>query len=534
MRCVQRGPDAEPAVLWNAGLQAHRRRRPRMACLNTRLSIIDPRPDANQPMANAAGDVWVAYNGEVYDWAADARTLSAAGFHFRTRSDTEFILHAYEHWGLASSSGCAACLRWPSWICANEPVYVVRDRLGLKPVVYAHRPDGFAFASTVRALLPWLPCRRARSSRRRASMPFSRTGRFPRRERCLRGMRRLPPAHYLRYDLASAQSDRARVLATRGIDDPWLPTLDAAIQMRTVADRPLGLFLSSGIDSACVACRLAGMGHAGLQTFTAAFPGTSFDESADARATRGAPRVAKCSPSRSRSASRAISLASSPISTSRSPTRAACRCGNSPAKRRATSRSFWAATGATSCLAGISATRSICAPAGGAESCCRGCERLRSSAARGWQRIAEELRLDWRSAYVLRFSGMMPRERSVPASRISRRQPALLAHAGDYGPCRPRDAARNRPPELFARLHSAQGRPLHDGAWARNARAVPRPSLCGLRHWPSCGAAISPRPPNCFLRRRWRQLPISTLSRARSGASIRPSPAGCGVIWRPG
>ena len=64
-------------------------------------------------MGNAAGDVWIAYNGEVYDWAADARELEAAGYAFRTRSDTEFILHAYEHWGID---------------CVDAPARHVRDR----------------------------------------------------------------------------------------------------------------------------------------------------------------------------------------------------------------------------------------------------------------------------------------------------------------------------------------------------------------------------------------------------------------------
>ena len=96
-----RGPDAESVVLFNASLKRTDAPAPN-GLLSTRLSIIDPRPEANQPMANAAGDVWIAYNGEVYDWAADAKTLDCRPASiFRTHSDTEFILHAYEHWGLA-------------------------------------------------------------------------------------------------------------------------------------------------------------------------------------------------------------------------------------------------------------------------------------------------------------------------------------------------------------------------------------------------------------------------------------------------
>src|ERR687896_1266361 len=83
-----RGPDAEHT----AGFHNNR-------LFHARLSIIDPRPEADQPMANDSGDVWIVYNGEVYDWESDAARLRAGGARFRTRSDTEFILRGYEAWG---------------------------------------------------------------------------------------------------------------------------------------------------------------------------------------------------------------------------------------------------------------------------------------------------------------------------------------------------------------------------------------------------------------------------------------------------
>ena len=117
----RRGPDAEHArVLGRRRFSRSDAPAPN-ALLHTRLSIIDPRPVADQPMGNADGDVWICYNGEVYDWAADARELEAAGYAFRTRSDTEFILHAYEHWGIDGlSRGCAACSRSRSSTCAGS------------------------------------------------------------------------------------------------------------------------------------------------------------------------------------------------------------------------------------------------------------------------------------------------------------------------------------------------------------------------------------------------------------------------------
>jgi asparagine synthase (glutamine-hydrolysing) len=89
----RRGPDSQHALLWDAQFGATSG--PVVnALLHTRLSIIDPRPEADQPMSNDAGDIWISYNGEVFDWQADADALRREGARFRTRSDTEYILRA--------------------------------------------------------------------------------------------------------------------------------------------------------------------------------------------------------------------------------------------------------------------------------------------------------------------------------------------------------------------------------------------------------------------------------------------------------
>jgi asparagine synthase (glutamine-hydrolysing) len=403
-----RGPDAEGATLWTADLKRADAPAPN-GLLSTRLSIIDPRPDANQPMANAAGDVWIAYNGEVYDWASDAKTLSAAGFRFRTHSDTEFILHAYEHWGLRFIERLRGMFALAILDLRQRTAYIVRDRFGLKPIVYAHRPDGFAFASTVRALLPWLPsAERQLSAESIDAFLAHRT--IPAPRTVFAGMRRLPAAHYLRYDLASGKLTEHEYWRPEASSAPWLSTLDAAIQMRTVADRPLGLFLSSGIDSSVVACRLAGMGHSGLQTFTAGFPGSSFDESGEARATAthlGLPNLS-------------IAVSNRIVD-------------DFPRLVADLDEPFADPSSVPMWQLAREATRHVKVVLGGdgGDELFGGYKRyakhlrtrwrrgtslpwLKASSTtggRGWQRVAEELRLDWRSAYVLRFSGLRPRQR---------------------------------------------------------------------------------------------------------------------------
>ncbi len=209
----QRGPDAEHMRFWDDTLQPTTTAAPN-ALLHTRLSIIDPRPLADQPMDNATGDVWIAYNGEVYDWAADAETLRAAGYAFRTRSDTEFILHAYEHWGIDFVSRLRGMFAFAILDLRQRALYLVRDRLGLKPIVYAHRDDGFAFASTTRALLPWLP-REARAFAADGIDAYLAHRTIPAPRTIFASIARLPPAHWLRYDLDDRPRGNARILAAR-------------------------------------------------------------------------------------------------------------------------------------------------------------------------------------------------------------------------------------------------------------------------------------------------------------------------------
>lgn len=404
----QRGPDAERVQAWDTEFRPASLPAPN-ALLNTRLAIIDPRPEADPPIANDGGDIWIAYNGEVYDWSADAAILSNEGFRFRTRSDTEFILHAYEHWGIDFVSRLRGMFAIAILDLRRRALFVIRDRFGLKPIVYAHRQDGFAFASTVRALLPWLPTdARAFSPSGIDAYLAHRT--IPAPRTIFANIARLPPAHYLRYDLATGSVSSVEYWRPEASPEPWLPTFDAAIRMRTVADRPLGLFLSSGVDSSAIACRLAAMKFGTLQTFTAAFTGTSFDESADAGRTAqtlGLPNHAIPMNIRiTDDFDRIIADLDEPFADpscvptwylSRETTRhVKVVLGGDGGDELFAGYKRYAKHLRTGWRSGIR-LRSARPPAG-----------ISGSA---WQRLVEELRLDCASAYVLRFSGFTPGER---------------------------------------------------------------------------------------------------------------------------
>jgi asparagine synthase (glutamine-hydrolysing) len=396
-----RGPDAERALQWTRDLQATNEAAPN-GLLSTRLAIIDLRAVAEQPMANIRRDVWISYNGEVYDWASDAKTLMAAGYEFRTRSDTEFVLHAYEHWGIDFVRRLRGMFAIAILDLRHRSLYVVRDRFGLKPVVYARRNDGFAFASTVRALLPWVPMEsRTFSAEGIDAYLAHRT--IPAPRTIFAGLDRLRAAHYLRYDLRTGGLSDHEYWRPEGSTEPWLSTFDDAIGMRMVADRPVGLFLSSGIDSSAMACRLAGSGYGGLKTFTVGFPGTDYDESADARIVArrlGFPNVIVDMPSGiAEDFPRIVAALDEPFADPSSfPMWYLCREATRQVKVALSG------TGGDELFGGYKRygkhvrTRwrsGIVLP------------WLRSSGrigGRGWRRLVEELRLDWRSAYVLRFN----------------------------------------------------------------------------------------------------------------------------------
>ena len=144
----RRGPDARHALLWDArfretaGGVAN-------ALLHARLSIIDPRPEADQPMANDAGDIWISYNGEVFDWQADADGLRREGVVFRTRSDTEYILRSYEARGIDFIPRLRGMFAFAIVDLRTQRVLLVRDRAQAARVAASEAAhDGGVIAAT--------------------------------------------------------------------------------------------------------------------------------------------------------------------------------------------------------------------------------------------------------------------------------------------------------------------------------------------------------------------------------------------------
>lgn len=276
-----RGPDAAHVAAFDGQLQpVEQAAETPHALVHARLSIIDPRPEADQPMASDDGQVWLCYNGELYGWQEEGAAL-ATQRPFRTRSDTEFILRAYQAWGMP---GMLERLRGMFAFALFDrrlgKLWLVRDRFGKKPLLWWSDGKGLAFASLLRALLPVVPERARRLSHQGLDAYLAHRY-IPAPLTLVQGVQRLPNGHLLCWDVQGGKVPEVECWWNPGQDEKpaatWQETLDQAVALRCVADRPVGLFLSGGIDSTVVAARLVQQGQA-MTAFTAAFPGSEFDE----------------------------------------------------------------------------------------------------------------------------------------------------------------------------------------------------------------------------------------------------------------
>jgi asparagine synthase (glutamine-hydrolysing) len=266
-----------------------------------RLSIIDLK-SGQQPIWNETRDVAVMFNWELYNYKDLRSRLSLCGHKFTTQSDTEILVHAWEEWGedaLNELRGmfAFALLDLRERYATAPILFLARDPLGIKPLYYTQTPDGFAFASEVRALIAGGVAKKELSQD--ALTSYLLFGSVSEPVTMLEGVFSLPPGHRMliyvperrRVPRARPWWDPARSPAARdpkrprdlaGAAKKLRPLLDEAVHGHLIADVPVGLFLSSGLDSSAIAA-LAGKAQAGIKSFTLTFPGTAFDEAELAR-----------------------------------------------------------------------------------------------------------------------------------------------------------------------------------------------------------------------------------------------------------
>ena len=280
---LHRGPDAEGEWRSIDGFAA---------LAHTRLSIIDLSPSGAQPMVDGSGLRCIVFNGEIYNFLELRTELAALGHQFRSKSDTEVILAAYREWGDGCVERLDGMFAFALYDSAARQLFMARDRAGEKPLYYRLSEGVLSFASELKALMedPSLE-RRIDPSALDCYLYMG----FVPGERCiLLGCNKVPPAHALRFDLQTGQLRVWRYWsAPRGpvADDcdeiELLEELEAllagAVRRQMIADVPVGILLSGGIDSSLVTAMAARTGST-LRTYTARFPEASeFDETEHAR-----------------------------------------------------------------------------------------------------------------------------------------------------------------------------------------------------------------------------------------------------------
>jgi asparagine synthase (glutamine-hydrolysing) len=271
-RLVHRGPDGEGHFQDGRVALGHRR-----------LKIIDL-TTGYQPQTNETEDVWVTFNGEIYNYRELRSRLIALGHRFRTQSDTECIVHAYEQWGVECLRHLRGMFAFAIWDSHKKRLFLARDRLGVKPLYYATLPEGLIFASEIKALLEYKDLNREIDSG--ALDAYLHLQFIPSPMTIFRGVRKLPPAHYATWESGVLHVVRyweLRFEPEAKSEDQWLDALEEkfieSVQLRLVSDVPLGAFLSGGIDSTLVVLAMSRLMREPVETFSIGFTDPRFDES---------------------------------------------------------------------------------------------------------------------------------------------------------------------------------------------------------------------------------------------------------------
>lgn len=279
-----RGPDVQRHIGWNEkGEQCTGQAW--SALIHTRLSIRDLNPRANQPMADDSGKVWICYNGEVYNWEQEKAALESEGYAFHTTSDTEFILKSYLKQGIS----CLENLRGMFAICIVDfhinKVFLCRDRMGQKPLYYSSCNGELVFGSTFRSVWTLLDQNKKTLNQKAVDAYFAHRY-IPAPQTLCREISKLENGYLLEWDLNTRELiKRPYWDATQATQQDWLQLFSESIDIRTVSDRPVGVFLSGGVDSTAIASVLAKKGHKEITAFTASFQDSRFDESSEAKQT---------------------------------------------------------------------------------------------------------------------------------------------------------------------------------------------------------------------------------------------------------
>jgi len=268
---AHRGPD-------DSGIRIFDRSRQRVSLGHRRLSIIDLSPAGHQPMTNEDETVWIVFNGEIYNFPELRKHLLSAGHQFRSRTDTEVLIHGYEEWGIDFVNRLNGIFAFALWDSRNALLHLARDRYGVKPLYYWKNGPRLLFASEIKALL----CDHTldREVDPEALLAYVRFRYCPEPLTLFKHVRRVPPGTVMTvgeekisshsfYELAfretHSQADQRAL--TRQLRELLFQT----VRRQMISDVPVGLFLSGGVDSGGLLAIAASLNPEPLKTFTIGF-----------------------------------------------------------------------------------------------------------------------------------------------------------------------------------------------------------------------------------------------------------------------
>jgi asparagine synthase (glutamine-hydrolysing) len=274
-----RGPDGEGFYIRGVVGLGHRR-----------LSIIDLAGGA-QPISNEDQRMQIVFNGEIYNFIELREELERKGHRFKTHADTEVILHGYEEWGVNCVGRLNGMFAFAIWDEPQQRLFVARDHLGIKPLYYTRIDDRLVFGSEIKALLADRQCPRSVNL---SSLSQLFTLRFvPSPATLFDGVHKLPPAHWMVVDGSGVRTERywrftPGVFTTapeQELIERYRDLVEDAVRLQMRSDVPVGLFLSSGVDSAALLALMGKHASGPVRTFTIGFEdGEASNETDDARA----------------------------------------------------------------------------------------------------------------------------------------------------------------------------------------------------------------------------------------------------------
>lgn len=273
-----RGPDGDGELVDHEIGLGHRR-----------LSIIDLGGGA-QPIGNEDGSLQIVFNGEIYNFVELRKDLEGFGHRFKTKSDTEVIVHAYEQWGLDCVKRFNGMFAFAIWDRKKRELFLARDHLGIKPLYYVQVGSRFLFSSEIKALMQDVDCPRDVDEEALAELFTFRA--VPSPKTLFKGVFKLPPGHLIRISKTGKEIKRFWTWVPElrkkwnepELIEEYQALLEDAVRLQLRSDVPLGLFLSSGVDSGVLLAIMSKYASGPVQAFTIGFEeGEKTNEVADAR-----------------------------------------------------------------------------------------------------------------------------------------------------------------------------------------------------------------------------------------------------------